>query len=401
MANLTQQNYLPNSSTSLFQTTTYFDDVSTTNSFSNVSDVRGSSKLPFVVQWTSLQTFRHSYWSVELAIAALGVVGNVLVLVMMTDRKLRSVSYSMYLNFLAVSDSSLLLARLADETEITFLPGRSTELGFCVASFVAKILAMLLSPWLVVGLTLDRYICVSSPLSREKFCTRKKALAVCSAMLGVSVVSILPFPFSLTLVRGVCTLSEDLKYYFIVIRILLSSTLPCLIILVLNILIIIQIRRSRSFRNMFRRSDADSANRQHDTSTRPLVLISVLAFVTMIPVALASVAFVALGLSSPDSSGRAISSNIFEFLILIYLLNFGQNFYILIASSSNYRQILRKRLTCCVVVKRSQVNEPNEANLTNISGTHGSQNNSTLPPASYVDVEDKESVSGDTCLDVF
>ena len=295
--------------------------------------------------WGNVDEYKYTYWSIVLSICLAGLTGNALVFVMMGDNKLTSLSYSVYLKFLAVSDSCLLIARLVNETEKTLLDGQLDEVKFCIVSFTARVIFMILSPWLVVGLTFDRYVCVCFPLTRDLFCARKKAITVCTTIVVVSIGVILPFPFKVTQVKGKCFPDEEIKYYYIVYRIFLSSFLPCLAILVLNILIIAQIRRSYVFRSRFTQS-----NRNHDdSSTRPLVLISVFAFLTMLPVGVSEAVKIYLSLIGSDANSRILNSNIWTGLFIIYLLNFAQNFYILIASSSNYRQIIRRRLVCCEV----------------------------------------------------
>ncbi|XP_041355290.1 kappa-type opioid receptor-like [Gigantopelta aegis] len=288
----------------------------------------------------------------------MGVIGNALLFTMMRDKKLKSLSYSVYLKLLFISDSVLLSIKILQETERTFALRSlaSINIGLCKILFGIKFLIMVLSPWLMVGLTLDRYVCVCFPLTREILCTRMKAIAVCLCILVLAVALTVPFLVEMKLVRGKCATSEGIRYYFIFTRLMFSSILPCLAILVLNILIIIHIHRSHNFRSMFMRSGNKSSSRKLDSSTSPLVLVSVLAFVTLLPASLAEAAEVSLIILKANVRAKALLSKFWAFFVLLYLLNFGQNFYILIASSSNYRNIIRDRLAC-YCLKRNRRNQ--------------------------------------------
>ena len=336
--------------------------------------------------WMNVDEYKYTYWSVVLSICLAGLTGNALVFVMMGDNKLTSLSYSVYLKFLAVSDSCLLIARLVNETEKTLLDGQLDEVKFCIVSFTVRFFFMILSPWLVVGLTFDRYVCVCFPLTRDLFCARKKAIIVCTTIVVVSIGTILPFPFKTTLVKGKCIAVEEIKYYFIFFRVLFCSFLPCLAILVLNILIIAQIRRSIVYRSNFTQSNRN----QEDSSTRPLVLVSVFAFVTMLPVGLSEAVKSYFLLVKNNASSRILNSNIWTGLFIIYLLNFAQNFYILIASSTNYRQIIRRRLGCCEV----KLNPARRMSHVTLSNIHVNLNGSGSEPTELSDISATPGITG-------
>ena len=329
-----------------------------TNNFTDGNSSLDESNLQLneaqsLVRWMDLGPFRFSYWGILLFIVVFGIIGNILVLVMMRDARLRYLSYSIYLRFLAVSDSVLLLTYLISETEKIFGLNRFTPAYFCITAFSVRTLAALLSPWLVVCLTVDRFVCVSFPLKRGTLCTWNKAIIVCSVAFCLSLVFIAPFPFGTNVRDSKCFPSEEVRSYYIFVHLILSALIPCLVIFLLTVLIVIQIRRSRNFRKSFLRPRSDSANGQQDSSTRPLVLVSLLAFVTLMPVALSKSVRVLRKLRNQDL--LVTNLNIWQILFMIYLLNFGLNFYVLIASSSNYRNAIKRRL-CCGRWKASRQN---------------------------------------------
>ncbi|XP_041347055.1 probable G-protein coupled receptor 139 [Gigantopelta aegis] len=264
---------------------------------------------------------------------------------MMSDSNLSSLSYSVYLKFLAVSDSLVLSEAVFQQTQIRFnLPMvADTNDALCKLVIGYQLLTKFLSPWLVVGLTLDRFVCVCFPLTRGIFCTMKKATAVCSCMIAVVIVLLIPNLVVANLKYDRCQSAGQVTYYFMFLNLIVSTLLPCVVILVFNIVIIARIRRSNEFRNTFIRNRAESTK---DSSTRPLVLISILAFVTLLPVSTSDVVFVLLLLLKTDRKAALLSNRLWPALHIIYLLNFTQNFFILMASSQNYRQIMKRKLGC-------------------------------------------------------
>ncbi|XP_041355299.1 kappa-type opioid receptor-like [Gigantopelta aegis] len=318
--------------------------------YSDDGDELQNSKTAPSGGWLHTEINGPGHWGIMLSIVITGIVGNILLFIMMRNTKVRFLSYSVYLKFLSVSDSLLLVMRLIQETDMIFILLSSTPVNdaFCKIESSIHILVMLLCPWLVVGLSLDRFVCVRCPMTRGRFCTQKKALFVCSTMLGISFVLAVPIVFKVEAVNEQCVSSHELYYYLAFIRLLIASSLPCVAILVLNILIIIRIRRSNAFRKTFARSRlrSDSANHQHDHSTRPLVIMSVMAFVTMVPAAVTESSYNLLGVYNRNVKAYELSQVILPPVRLIYLLNFGLNFYLLVLSSKNYRNIMKETLRC-------------------------------------------------------
>ncbi|XP_041355334.1 probable G-protein coupled receptor 139 [Gigantopelta aegis] len=338
----------PGNQTSNFTETDYaVDYVGNGNSSGNGEDecdlCKDESSL---IEWPYFNLFGKGYWAIVLSIAIIGTIGNIVQFIMMSDSKLSSLSYSVYLKFLAVSDSLVLNATLLVETETQFC----LLSLFTINDALCKILAsyglctMMLSPWLVMGLTLDRFVCVCYPLTRVRFCTRKKAIVVCSSMTVAAILLITPVLVLLKLENYECISSSDhLDVYVMFIRLIMSSVIPCVAILVLNIVIIIRIKRSNEFRNMFLRQRADHTK---DSATRPLVLISVLAFVTILPYSASTVISRVFVLLQTGREVVLLSSRLSPVFNVIFLLNFGQNVFILMGSSQNYRRIMKRKLGC-------------------------------------------------------
>ncbi|XP_041355298.1 nociceptin receptor-like [Gigantopelta aegis] len=322
-----------------------------TSNFTNVDNGNYSDRElrpnfgPSLDGWPYFNLHGWGHWATVLAIAIVGTIGNILQFIMMSDSKISALSYSVYLKFLAVSDSLVLSEAVFQQTQIRFNLPMVADMNDALCKIVIgyQLLTKFLSPWLVVGLTLDRLICVCFPLTRGRFCTMKKAIAVCSCIVVATIVLLIPNLVVANLKYDRCQSAGRITYYFMFLRLIVSTLLPCVVILIFNIVIIARIKRSNEFRNTFIRNRAESTK---DSSTRPLVLISILAFVTLLPVSTSDVVFVLLLLLKTDRKAALLSNRLWPALHIIYLLNFAQNFFILMASSQNYRQIMKRKLGC-------------------------------------------------------
>ena len=289
----------------------------------------------------------YAYWISIVITVVLGLAGNALVMVLMTDVKFSTLSYPVYLKFLAISDSlALLLIGIRESLRLFTSPYLVGSNSFvCAITRFAINMTTMISPWLVVGLTVDRFFCVVFPLKRHQLCTRKIATITCSCISLISVTLSLPLPFGSKLLtaNNLCSINDDLLSYFAVLRLLIISNVPCLLILIFNIMIGIHIQRSARFRKKFINTSSRSRNEKRDNPIRPLLLISMLAFLTIMPSSVAE-SVLAILVNVKNHAGTVhILLKWWLVLNIPYLVNFAQNFYILMASSANYRNIMKNK----------------------------------------------------------
>ncbi|XP_041355422.1 cysteinyl leukotriene receptor 1-like [Gigantopelta aegis] len=292
------------------------------------------------------------YWVIVVIIVIFGLIGNAFSFLLMSDGQFSLLSYPVYLKALAVSDSVQLITKLVEETQMEFGFNEFSNFSDVVCKLwqYVRYSTLMLSPWLVVGLSLDRLVCVLFPMTRDRFCTKKKALVVCSCLALVFAVIMIPVLTSLRVVGGLCggrQVSDALLALFIVIRLILSSTLPCLLIFILNVAIIVRIRLSATFRKTFTSTSASSSARSNmDSSTRPLVMVSVIAFLTLLPFSITECVQILLSLTLIDIKTLLLTVEMWPLFHLIQMLNFGLNFYILVSSSATYRNIIAAKVKC-------------------------------------------------------
>ena len=294
--------------------------------------------------WYQFEIRGKAYVTCILIIASLGVAGNIMSFILMMDRKVSSFAYSMYMKWMAVSDSVLLIMVSTEDTLDTYdyLHYLSDyDVILCNAWGFTKFVTFVLSPWLVVALTLDRFVIVVFPLSRHVLCTRSKAMKLCVTLTLVTVVlNIFTMVFIDSDDDNKCELTQipALFHYILFLNLVLKSTVPCVLVLVLNVITISRIRRSRSFRQQFTEDNVSNAVKEReDKITVPLLLVSVFAFITLLPKTVTEVVEYFLEMSQTDHVALRLANNTWPIFNVIYLMNFAQNFYILIASWPEYR----------------------------------------------------------------
>ena len=330
-------------STNLDNSSGTFDIIRELDSLLDVTDSEGNRTSD--VDLSYYKSAGSAYIFFNLVTVALGLIGNVMVMLLTSDVKFSFLSFPIYLRFLAVSDSVVLIMLSIQESLRYFQSFHliTDSVNLCRFWKTTKYTVTLLSPWLVAGLSSDRFYCVVYPLTRHRFCTRTKAVVVCSSLTITSIGLMLPLLDGVEVVPGtsVCFVVDRLVTFYAVIRLFVNSLLPCLLILIFNIAIGIHIQRSVAFRTRFTRS---RSNPREDKSLRPLVLISILAFVTILPSTIAESIIGILLVTKTDHETVKLVVKSWAPLHILFLMNFGQNFYILMATSANYRNIIKDKL---------------------------------------------------------
>ncbi|ELU08526.1 hypothetical protein CAPTEDRAFT_75004, partial [Capitella teleta] len=119
---------------------------------------------------------------------AVGIAGNLIsARIWMTRRIRQNNSSAVYLATLSITDMLLLVLHILQELRYAW--GIKT-LAFpfvCETYFVFYLSAQYLSPFLVLGFTVERYIAVCHPFKKEEFCTTSRATRVVVGLVLISI----------------------------------------------------------------------------------------------------------------------------------------------------------------------------------------------------------------------
>lgn len=229
------------------------------NNYDTETDSRNASLLDWIdgIERDSLLHHARQFYSYcTPLILILGLSGNVLSLCVFLSKNLRSLSASTYLAALSVSDLLALVFYVSVEwlrRGLVYLdPAMKSKILFfdgdvvCQFQLYVSYVSRLLSAWIVVAFTFERYISVCWPLLRKDFCTKRRTKRVIVGIVATSAVVVLYKPIlSAIYVSGegnhYCTTDKDhgfLSFILDSIYAILITLVPFSAIAVLNILIV-------------------------------------------------------------------------------------------------------------------------------------------------------------------
>ena len=114
-----------------------------------------------------------NYWLMITAyfVVIFGVLGNGLSLIVINRRSLRSTSSGVFITYLAIFDTLVLIVH-----QIGLITSRSINFYIlhCFITFFTDLVTFC-SVWIMVIMTIERFIAVHSPLLAKRFCTLKRA----------------------------------------------------------------------------------------------------------------------------------------------------------------------------------------------------------------------------------
>lgn len=188
-------------------------------------------------------------------VVTVGTIGNLLSFVVLLRSRMRSTSVYFYLMVLACADTMILYVS-AFKTWIRVVTG--FELLYasdasCKIIFFLSLVSFHLAAWIIVLITLDRFIVVWFPLKATTMCILSRArLATVSLVTIIVVYNVHVFwTFGLVPMRSGgrrCLPVDAYKSFtllpFHILRLITYSFLPFVIILVLNVAIIVRLRRT-------------------------------------------------------------------------------------------------------------------------------------------------------------
>ena len=168
-------------------------NVTTTSPFGNVTN--DSLDVPGVFERYTFTEFFGIFCPVALAVDryvtpiwyAIGVFGNAMSAKIWTEKRMRSNNSSaIYLATLSVTDMVFLLLHTMQELKYAWGLKTLSYPVVCEMYFVFNLSAQYLSPLLVLGFTVERYIAVCHPFKKEKFCTTSRAIRVVVLLIFIS-----------------------------------------------------------------------------------------------------------------------------------------------------------------------------------------------------------------------
>jgi hypothetical protein len=209
-----------------------------------------------------------------------GIFGNGLALIVINRRSLRDTSSSVFITYLAIFDTSVLIVHI-----ISLGTSRLIQ-SYILHCFLAYLtdLVTFSSVWIMVIMTIERCVAVHSPFLAKRLCTIKRArysifILVFVAFLFFSVT--FPFIYIIDKRQNKCGVRQQYQTIIRIIKPTIFYFIPDLILLV-NLFIIYELFMARRQRtqtlinpeNAINQINAASFNRKQQQLTIMLVTVS-------------------------------------------------------------------------------------------------------------------------------
>lgn len=313
-------------------------------------------------------------------IIVLGTVGNILSFIVMMQREMRKSSTCFYLAILAIAD-----------TIILYVSGLKTWIrawsGFemlHVSGLVCKLLYFLIhsclhfSAWLIVAVTIERFVAVWFPLKAPSFCSLLRAKVITTFIAGIIASVNIHIFWTAELVNAPNSLNPDkvqcsaYTYKDIVcavfpwVNLTVYSFLPFTVLLIFNILIIVSLVNHRKAIMGAMTRDDQIQRYNHRKLAITLLAISFIWIFTTIPSTLYGVTAQRSTSIEDDATGMLIKV---VFYLLMYF-NHSVNFLLYCITGQRFRKEL-VRLVC-----RAQNRQPRAKLVFKTSGSGSGQSGS-------------------------
>ena len=285
----------------------------------------------------------------SLVLSMVGLLANMLVIVVIVGSSLRHSVFMMLLIVLAVADSLALLSTDLLQPGVFGHIFAQPLLPCHVLVFIVQSSGTM-SSWIVVLISIERYIAINYPLKVHIYFSMKRScLMILCLGVSICVVKVYRLVYVSITVRydiPICMLTtpnETRNFIFSILDGLLYCLIPFCLITILNMMILKKMSSKKAFRA---RSQVQSRSSTHrDRSLVPMMLAVSLVFaVTTFPFALLLIASVIMKLNSIKWNEN--NNRVIMFAIGLLNLNHILNFFFYCITGSVFRSAFLSLFKC-------------------------------------------------------
>ena len=218
-----------------------------------------------------------------------GLIGNPITMKIWLSKRMReNNSSAVYLGSIAIVQFIFIILHFFLELHLAWNIPTYNKPSACEIFNFLYITPQYLSPLLIFGFTVERYIAVCHPFKKEKFCTVKRAVIVvgCLTILSFCLGSMQTYIWTYNEEHTACFIRQEAKHFYDVwtwvSEMVVFAFVP-LTVLVFNILVIREIKRitHRALSNMHNGNHRHHQSSQ--TSTVTLLSVSFYLICTLLP----------------------------------------------------------------------------------------------------------------------
>nr|KAI8761976.1 FMRFamide receptor [Biomphalaria glabrata] len=305
------------------------------------------------------------YLYVSPVLLILGTLGNLFSFIILRRKQMLKVSSYLYLATLAIVDTVVLYCGLLRHwiRELAQVDIQDTSDGACKFIVTISYVSSDLSAWLITAVTVERYIVVCFPFRASSMCNVSRAKKVIALLIFIILSINVHFLWTVEIDnKGRC--ETGIQHRAVIdpvwpwVDIFIYSTLPFLIITVLNILIIKEVAGARSNRVLLSGAEADSSTLTSGHTSR--VRRSKMSESQRLTVLLLTVSFMFILLTLPNNIllictrvwnqyQKDIESSKYlarTFTELLMYINHSINFFLYCATGNKFRQQILDLFRC-------------------------------------------------------
>ncbi len=365
------------------------------DAISNATGNQSETAAPYDNSLYDTLQFQYYAWGiVGSIIAALGVIGNILSIIVLSNRRMQS-STSCYLIALAVFDITVLISLfLFMSLPTVYIATGKLESYFLAYPYMhpfaypIALTAQTCSIYTTVAFTVERYIAVCMPLKAAKMCTTSRARKTVLTIVVLAIIYNIPRMLEYktevyvdpatnqTVAQFVETqLGKNSTYrhlYFIYMQLVVMLAIPFVLLAVLNTLLIRAVKRSEMTTGKI-----NTKTKKENSLTIMLISVIVVFMICQVPSIADNIFMVTLSeeqLMSPVYVKITCISN------LMVIMNSAINFYLYCVFGYKFRSVFCRIFCKCYLRATKTLLENNTSIMYNskrstVRVNHGNKHN--------------------------
>lgn len=201
---------------------------------------------------------------ISFILCIIGIFGNIISIIILNKQPMKKLSTNIYLLGLAISDFISLFLNLLILINNFFtmikIPQQINNIITIIVIYVYPIIlsTQVLSIFITLSFTVDRYVYICHPYKSYKYCTRKNAIIILLILSGIAIIYSIPLFFErsyemlilfdeIYIYKTITNFGRNIFFIFIyhlLIYCIFIIFIPMSIIITLNILLIIEMIKS-------------------------------------------------------------------------------------------------------------------------------------------------------------
>ena len=285
-----------------------------------------------------------------VTITAIGTVANILILIVILASQLRKSVFMNIILFLAIADILRLWSVASIRRGLFGIFGLGQSLTLCRIFIFVLYMSSTMSSWMVVLVSIERFVAVYYPLRVHTYCTLKRIYIVILVMVIASCVTSIPYFFSCSVSvtnKGIPACksigsNDILNLFNSITSFFLYVVIPFFTITTFNILIVLRIRRQRNFRARSTSQQEEAANNnKHKGLISMMIAVCIVFAVASFPKMILMLIVYSCRLGEGE---QCISFFMWPFTFAMFLddLNHCINLFLYCLSGSVFRNALLK-----------------------------------------------------------